>query len=209
VIGVADDVREEKVEGSGGWQIYYSAAQKNPNGAHLVVRTRLPLDSIGPSVLRALRELNPSQPVAEFAPLQRSVSRAESPRRFFLLLVGAMAGLGLLLAALGIHGVISYSVSQQAREIGVRMALGASAGHIGRGVLLATLRVTLWGIGAGLAASLAVARLIGSLLYGTSPWDVPTYAAMAAAFLTVALISGYLPARRAARIDPMVALRSS
>jgi ABC-type antimicrobial peptide transport system permease subunit len=156
-----------------------------------------------------LRELNPRQPVAEFKPLQRLVSHAVSPRRFFLLLVAAMASLGLLLAALGIHGVISYSVARQSREIGVRMALGASANRVGRDILFATLRVTLWGIGVGLASSLVVARLIGSLLFGTSPWDLPTYAVMTAVFLAVALISGYLPARRASRIDPMIALRSS
>ena len=106
VIGVADDVREENVEGSGGWQTYYSATQRNPAGAHLVVRSRLPLDSLGPGVLRALRELNPRQPLAEFTSLQRLVSHSVSPRRFFLLLVAAMASLGLFLAALGIDGVI-------------------------------------------------------------------------------------------------------
>jgi predicted permease len=208
VIGVADDVREENVERQGGWQVYYSAAQKNPSAAHLVVRSRLPAAALGPSILRVLREQNPRQPIAELKPLETFVAHAVSPRRFFLLLVAAMAGLGLLLATLGIHGVISYSVARQSREIGVRMALGASARRVGRDVLLATLRVTLWGIGVGLAASLVVARLIGSLLFGTSPWDLPTYAAMAALFLAIALISGYLPARRAARIDPMIALRS-
>ena len=209
VIGVADDVREENVEGSGGWQIYYSAAQKTPNGAHLVVRSRLPLDALGRSVLRTLREQNPHQPVAEFKPLERLVSHAVSPRRFFLLLVAAMAGVGLLLATLGIHGVISYSVARQAREIGVRMALGANAGRVGRDVLLTTLRITMWGIGAGVTASLVVTRLIGSLLFGTSPRDLLTYAAIVVLFVAVALISGYLPARKASRIDPMIALRTA
>ena len=90
-----------------------------------------------------------------------------------------------------------------------RTADCANAGRVGRDVLLATLRMTLWGIGAGLAASLVVTRLIGSLLFGTSPWDLPTYAATVGVFLAVALISGYLPARKASRVDPMIALRSS
>jgi predicted permease len=208
IIGVADDVRTEKVEDGSGWQIYYPAMQESPTSAQLVVRSRLPIDALGSSVLHALRELNPQQPAAELKPLRTIVSHAVSPRRFFMLLVAAMAGLGLLLAALGIHGVIAYSVARQSRDIGVRMALGASAGRVRRDVLLATLRVALAGIVVGIVVSLAAARLIASLLFGTSPWDVPTYIGMAAIFLAVALISGYLPARRASRIDPIVALRS-
>jgi predicted permease len=209
IIGVADDVRTEKVEDGSGWQIYYPAMQESPTSAQLVVRSRLPIDSLGSSVLHALRELNPQQPTAELKPLRTIVSHAVSPRRFFMLLVAAMAGLGLLLAALGIHGVIAYSVARQSRDIGVRMALGASAGRVRRDVLLATLRVALIGIVVGIVVSLAAARLIASLLFGTSPWDAPTYIGMAAIFLAVALISGYLPARRASRIDPIVALRSN
>jgi predicted permease len=209
VIGVADDVREERVEDGTGWQVYYPATQESPSAARLVIRSRLPVDTLGSTMLHALRELNPAQPAVTLTPLHTLVSHAVSPRRFFMILVAAMAGLGLFLAALGIHGVISYSVARQSRDIGVRMALGASAGRVRRDVLLATLRVALWGIGVGLVVSLGVAQLIASLLFGTSPWDVTTYVAMAAIFLAVALVSGYLPARRASRVDPMIALRSS
>jgi ABC-type antimicrobial peptide transport system permease subunit len=114
----------------------------------------------------------------------------------------------LLLAALGIYGVISYSVTRQKQEIGVRMALGASTTRVRRDVLWGTLRLTLLGIGVGTVASFASARLIASLLFATSPWDVSTYAGMMLALVAVAVISGYFPALRASRISPMIALRS-
>jgi ABC-type antimicrobial peptide transport system permease subunit len=132
-----------------------------------------------------------------------------SPRRFFVLLVTIFAGLGVLLAALGIYGVISYSVTQKTKEIGVRMALGASAGRVLRDVLANTLRLTFAGVVLGTAASLAVARLIASLLFSTSPWDARTFLVMVFGLVTVAMVSGYLPARRASRISPMSALRNS
>ncbi len=209
VAGVADDVHEENVEGNTGWQIYYSALQKDPAGAKLVVRSTLPPATLANSVLSVLRELNPKQPVAEFRPIQSLVDHANSPRRFFMLLVASFAGLGLFLAALGIYGVISYSVMRQTQEIGIRMALGATMGRVQRQVLGGTLRLAIVGIVLGAAASIAAAKLIASLLFATSPWDVTTYAAMAATLLAVAVVAGYLPARRASRIDPMVALRAN
>ena len=137
------------------------------------------------------------------------VDHAVSPRRFFMLLVAAFATLGLLLAALGIYGVISYSVTRQTQEIGIRMALGASAGHVQRRVLAGTLRLATLGMVLGAAASLAVARLIASLLFATSPWDGFTYIAMSVVLLAVAALSGYIPARRASRINPTVSLRAN
>jgi predicted permease len=209
VVGVVDDIRAESVEGQQGWQIYYPATQRGPNGAELVVRSTLSAGALATSVMTALRELNPKQPAAELRPIQSIVDHSVSPRRFFLMLVGSFAGLGLLLAALGIYGVISYSVTQRTQEIGIRMALGATVGRVQKDVLANTMWLTAAGIAVGTAASLAVARLIATMLFDTSPWDAWAYAGMVVALVVVAGLSGYIPARRASRISPMVALRSN
>ncbi len=209
VVGVVDDVHQENVEGGPGAQIYYPTLQQGPEGAQLVVRSSTPPAALAASVLHALRELDPNQPAAEFRPIQAIVDRAVSPRRFFMLLVAAFAGLGLLLATLGIYGVISYSVTRQAPEIGIRIALGASTGRVQRQILGGTLRLALAGMMLGTLAALAVARVIASLLFATSPWDLPTFLGMALALLLVAMVSGYIPARRASGINPMDALRSN
>jgi MacB-like periplasmic core domain/FtsX-like permease family len=209
IVGVADNVHEESVEGDAGWQIYYPATQQGPSGAQLVMRTTLPPSVLANSVLLTLRDINPKQPAAEFRPIQMLVDHANSPRRFFMLLVASFATLGLLLAALGIYGVISYSVTRQTQEIGVRMALGATAGHVQRQVLSGTLRLAIIGVVLGAVASLAASKFIASLLFATSPWDIATYIAMALGLLAVAALSGYIPALRASRINPTVALRAN
>jgi putative ABC transport system permease protein len=209
VVGVVDDVHADSVEGDPGWQIYYPITQQDPDDAQLVIRTSVPPATLAGSVLHALRGLNPNQPAAEFRPLAQVVDRAVSPRKFFVVLVGIFAGLGLLLASLGIYGVIAYGVTRQTQEIGIRMALGASRGRVQRSVLGKTLGLVLLGIGVGTAASFAAARMIASLLFGTEPTDPMTYVAMIALLIAVALLAGYLPARRASRIDPLVALRTN
>ena len=209
VVGVVDDVREESVEDSTGWQIYYPMTQARPSGAELVVRTTLPPASLATSVMGALRELNPKQTATEFRPIKTLVSHAVSPRRFFMMLVAAFAALGLLLAALGIYGVISYSVTRQTQEIGIRMALGATREKVQLGVMARTLRLAAAGIALGAAASFAVAALITSLLFETSPLDPATFAGVAAMLAAVALLAGYVPARRASNVNPMVALRNN
>jgi len=209
VVGVVDGVHEESTENESGWQIYYPAIQAGPSGAQLVVRTTLPPASLASSVLAALRELNPKQPAAEFRPIQSLVDHANSSRQFFMMLVAAFATMGLLLAALGIYGVISYSVTQRTQEIGIRMALGATMAQVQLSVIAKTLRLALFGVAAGTIASLLASRAIAALLFATAPTDPVTFAAMILLLGAVALLAGYLPARRASRINPMVALRNN
>ncbi|HYK34504.1 ABC transporter permease [Alloacidobacterium sp.] len=210
VIGVIANVRESGAEDKGGAEMYLPATKNfGPEGSYLVVRSKLPPAALAGSVMRMLQEINPGQPATEFRPVQQLVDHATSPRRFFMLLVSIFAGLGLLLASLGIYGVISYSVTRQTQEIGIRMALGASRSRVQMDVIVRTLRLALIGVGIGAVASFAVARAIASLLYGTEPADPVTFAGMVVLLAAVALLAGYLPARRASRIDPMIALRTN
>jgi predicted permease len=210
VIGVIADVQETGAEDNAGAQMYLPATKQfGPEGSYLVVRSKLPPASLATSVMRTLREINPGQPATEFKPIQGLVDHATSPRRFFVLLVGTFACLGLLLASLGIYGVISYSVTRQTQEIGIRMALGASQSWVQFDVIWKTFRLALIGIAIGIIASLVFARLIASLLFQTAPTDVLTFVGMVALLGVVALLAGYLPARRASKIDPLVALRTN
>jgi ABC-type antimicrobial peptide transport system permease subunit len=159
--------------------------------------------------MKTLRQINPGQPATEFKPIQNLVDQATSPRRFFFLLVSIFAGLALLLAALGIYGVISYSVTRETQQIGIRMALGATQQRVLWDVIWNTLRLALMGISAGVVGSLMFSRLVASLLFGTSPNDPQTFATIMALLGAVALLAGYLPARRASRIDPVIALRTN
>jgi predicted permease len=210
IIGVFSDVRESSVESASSPEVLVPMTQNlDTEGVELVVRSKLPPEAIAGSVLSTLRSLNPGQPASEFRPIQQLVDHAVSPRRFFVMLVGIFAALGLILASLGIYGVISYSVTRQTQEIGIRMALGATAGRVQMGVISKTLRMALIGIAVGTVASFIVARVIASLLFATDPTDPPTFFGMVLVLGTVAFIAGYIPARRASRIHPMVALRSN
>ena len=209
VVGVVSDVRESSLETRPGWQMYLSSSQNGPAGAELVVRTKLPPRVLASSVMNTLRELNPGQPATEFRTIQQLVDHAISPRRFFVWLVSLFAALGLVLASLGIYGVISYSVSRQTQEIGIRMALGATANRVQFGVISRTLRLALAGIAIGAVASFIVAKAIASLLFATDPSDPPTFATTILMLSGIAILAGYIPARRASRVDPMTALRVS
>ncbi|MDX6712294.1 MAG: putative transport system permease protein, partial [Blastocatellia bacterium] len=207
VIGIISDVRQGGLEDTAGAEVYAPTTQQDPEGAELVVRSTLPPGVLRPSVIGVLRSLGPNQLAAEFRPVQRLVDHAVSPRKFFALLIGVFAALGLLLAALGIYGVVSYSVTRQTQEIGIRIALGATAGRVQFSVMTKTLRLVVAGVAFGTLTSLLATKFIASLLYGTVPTDPATFAGTVLLLSVVAIAAGYIPARRASRIDPIIALR--
>jgi ABC-type antimicrobial peptide transport system permease subunit len=164
---------------------------------------------VAPGVRAALREVDPALPTADYQTLDQIVDRAVSPRRFILLLIGAFSATALLLASIGIYGVVSYSVSQQSQEIGIRMAMGASSARIQGQIILKTLILTSIGILVGMAGAFAVSRLMASLLYGIGPTDPLTFIGMTLLLVLISVLAGHMPARRASRIDPMSVLRSA
>jgi predicted permease len=210
VVGVVADVRHMSLETVGGSEMYLPMRQTFDYGAmNLVVRTVLRPDRLASAVRAALRPIDPNLPVREFTTLQGLVDKAVSPRRFLVVLLAGFAGFALLLASLGIYAVISYSVNQRVQEIGIRMALGASATDLQSRILLHTLGLAALGLALGMAASRALTGALESLLFGVTPGDPVTFVGIGALLIAVAAGAGYIPARRASRIDPMVALRSN
>ncbi len=210
VVGVVGDVRHQSIEEESGLEMYFPISQHSDfSSLSMVVRSHLPAEPLAQSVNAALHELDPAMPVGDYQPLQAVVDSALSARRFILSVLGAFAGTALLLSALGIYAVLSYSVTQRVREIGIRMALGESATKVQRNVVGRTLMLAGAGVLIGAIVSLFVSRVIQSLLYGLEPADPITFAISAITLLTVAALAGYLPARRASKTDPMQALSST
>jgi predicted permease len=209
VIGVVADVRHLALEQGSGNEMYIPLRQCDDlPSADLVVRSTLPEGQAVTAIRSALQPIARTIGGNEFRTLQTLVDRSVSPRRFTVWMLGAFALFALVLASLGIYALISYSVSQRTQEIGIRMALGASAADVQRGIVGHTLALALLGICIGAAASWMLGRAIGGLLYGVTPADPATFATMVAVLTIVAGLAGYLPARRASRIDPLVALRA-
>ena len=213
VVGVIQDVSQTTLETEAAPEIYVPVMQSTPEGSELVVRTggpgAPPPAEFSRLLLATLRPLNPAQPAYPLEPLQTIVDRSTSPQRFFLVLVASFAVLGLSLAALGIYGVISYGVEQRTQEIGIRMALGASAGQVQRGILRQTALLIGIGIRCRDGDRLVAGHAIAAMLFGLAPTDPATYVAMILLLTSAGLLAGFLPARRASRIDPMTALRGN
>jgi len=208
IVGVVADVRQSSLDEAPVNQMYLDIARGGGGSPDLIVRTSLPPSSLGPAIRAAISEVDRRLVATDIRALDTLVDRAISPRRFLVSLLGGFSMLALLLASLGIYGVVSYGVSQRTAEIGVRMALGATGAEVRRQVLGDTLRLTLAGVAIGVGASFALARVIDSLLYATSPADPLTFGAAALVLTVVAMVAGYLPALRASRIEPMRALRA-
>ena len=210
VVGVVGDVRHLALEQGAGMEMYMSIRQcRDFASVDLVVRTKRAPAELAPAIRAALKPIAPSLPGNDFRILQALVDKAVSPRRFVVWLLGGFAAFAALLASLGIYGVVSYAVSQRTQEIGIRMALGASGAKLQVSIVGRTLSLAAMGMLLGTVASWAVAHAIGGLLFGVTPADPVTFAGMLALLTVVAAAASYLPARRASRIDPAVALRSA
>ncbi len=209
VVGVVGDVRHLSLELPAGNEMYIPARQCDDlAGSYLVVRSTLPAGQVATTLRAALTPIAPKLARNDFRTLQQIVDRSVSPRRFTMLLLAGYAVFALILASLGIYALISYSVNQRTQEIGIRMALGASARDVQARIIGQTLRLATLGLVIGTGASWLVARAASGLLFRVTPGDPQTFVGMIAVLTIVALVAGYLPARRASRVEPMVALRA-
>jgi predicted permease len=210
VIGVVGGVRHVTVEQESGSEMYLPIRQTGDFSAvELVVRTSLPDAAAGTTIRAALKPLDPNLGSKEFRNVQQLVDKATSPRRFVVMMLTGFSSFALILAALGIYAVISYSVQQRTQEIGIRIALGASARNLQASIMLQTLRLAAIGLIIGLGGSLIMTRLLAALLFGVNSYDPASFIGTVVVLVAVAMVAGYLPARRASQIDPTNALRSN
>jgi predicted permease len=212
IIGVVDDVRQMALDVNGRAEMYFPYTQAAASYGYftprdLAVRVQGDPMSYARALESAIWEVDRNQPVADVMPMGRLIQDKLLSREVAVELIAAFAGLALLLAAIGLYGLLAYTVLQRRREIGTRMALGALPRQVSAGVLREGLQVVVLGLGIGAAGSWAVMRTLKSLLYGVSATDAWVLAASGSVLLAVGLIASYLPARRAAAIDPMTALR--
>jgi predicted permease len=210
IIGVVADAKHISLREDPIPEMYVLYTQKQwPSmlNMRVVLRTKTDPGSMTQSVREALHSVDPDLPLAKVATLTTLVSNSLAQPRFSMLLLASFGLLALSLASIGMYGVISYSVVQRTQEIGIRMALGAEQRNVFRMVLGQGTRLALAGIGIGLAGAFAVTRMIAFLLYGVQATDPLTFAAVSLLLMAIALLACYLPARRATRVDPIVALR--
>jgi putative ABC transport system permease protein len=207
VVGVVRHARTYQIHADDRPQVYLPYAQDTTIGLTVAVRGSGDAEQLGPAIRAIVREIDPNQPVAELQSMDAVLGEALADRRLNLLLVGGFAALALVLATLGIYGVIAAVVASRTREIGIRLALGAQRADVlrlvvGRGAVIAAA-----GVGIGLLAALALARVLGSQLYGVTARDPLSFGITSAALFAVSVMASYVPARRATRVDPVEALR--
>jgi predicted permease len=207
VVGVIADARTESLAESSVPQIYVSVYQYRPKDLAIFLRGHLDSAATPAKLREQVQLINPELPVFGAQTLDDMVTASLSERRFSMQMVGLFALTALLLAGLGIYGVISYIVSERTHEIGIRLALGAQSRNIVRMVLRQGLLLAISGAAVGLVCALIVSHLMAGLLYGVRPTDPATFAGVAFLLICVALLACYIPARRAIRVDPLVALR--
>ena len=208
IVGVIEDVRSEGIRKAPEPTMYLPYTTPRIRSMAFAIRTAASPSVILPVVQREVWAVDPNAPIAQAISMESIVADDMASTTFTMSLLGVAAAMALLLGAIGIYGVISYGVSQRAPEIGIRLALGAEAGQVGRMVLSQTMRLALVGIGVGLAAALVLNRVINSVLFGVESTDPVTFVGVCVLLAGVAAVAGYLPARRASRVDPLEALRA-
>jgi putative ABC transport system permease protein len=207
IVGVVGGIRDTGYDRQPRPTIYFPYIQVPAQKMSLVIRTTYPMESIVPAVKNALWSVDKDQPIFNVRTMEEMVQEVTSAQRLAFLLLGLFSGLALILATIGIYGVTSYSVSQRTREIGVRMALGAEKHDVLKLVVGNGLNLTILGILIGAAGALVLTRFMTSFLYGIRPSDPLTFIAVSALLVAVGAIASYIPARRAAKVDPLIALR--
>jgi putative ABC transport system permease protein len=207
IVGVVGDVKPNGPEVAVGPMIYWPYPQFPSLFNYLVVRTSGDPFSVLAGIKAQVRSVNPEQPLSDIRTMEQVLGESLAQRRFSLMLMGIFAGVSLLLAAVGVAGVMAFMVAQRTQEMGIRMALGAQRRDVLGLVLAQGLRLTALGLAMGLAGALGVTRLLSSMLFGVSPGDPVTFTGVSGLLAGVAFLACYLPARSATRVDPMVALR--
>jgi predicted permease len=207
IVGVVGDIKSDGFDAPSVPHIYVPLGQFAPVNAVVFLRSRGDAGNLGEAVRREVEKVDPNIPVHSISSMDQIIRRSLADRRFALELLGIFAGVALLLAAIGIYGVMAYSFSQRTHEIGIRIALGAQRIDIFRMAVGEGMRLVVIGLAVGLLGAVALTRFVRTMLFGVSPADPLTFGAISAALAAVALLACYIPARRATRVDPLVALR--
>jgi putative ABC transport system permease protein len=208
IVGVVTNERFQGLTAAAPIAAYTPLSQTPSATGTLLLRTRMEPASLATSAERVIHDIDPGLAVFAVEPLDRTISRSVSQRRFTAFLLGAFAALAVILAAIGVHGLLSYNVAQRRQEIGIRIALGAGRGAVLGLIVREGVGIIFAGLIGGLAGALVLTRLLQALLFGVSPTDPLTFVVVAAVLAAVALMATLLPARRAARVDPLPALRA-
>jgi putative ABC transport system permease protein len=207
VVGVLADIRQAGLDTPPKAEVYLPAAQQPAFANWLAVRTEGDPARLAPAVRQAIRTVDPGTPIVDVSTMEEILDRETFQRHVQMVLLSTLAGLAVLLASLGIYGVLAYLVGRRTQEIGIRMALGAAPADVLRAVLGQGLRLSALGIAAGIVAALGVTRVLSKLLFGVTPTDPVTFLSVIVLLLAVASAASYIPARRAMKIDPILALR--